>query len=166
MPAAPPALRFRAIVHREIRTMAIWVLAAAAARARLFEAVTPSAPLAEVEDLVHPASRLREQELVSDSSGLGRHRPAGGGTGHSVGHEHDAPEEEWERFAREVAAALDEACTQHRFERLYVFAAPRFLGLLRRHLHASTRGRVALERDLDVTEESAEKIRSRLPDTL
>ena len=146
--------------------MAIWVLAAAAARARIFETVTPSAPLVELEDLVHPASRLREQELVSDSSGLGRHRPAGGGTGHSVGHEHDAPEEEWERFAREVAAALDDACRQNRFERLYVFAAPRFLGLLRRHLHPGTRERVALERDLDVTEENPEKIRSRLPDTL
>ncbi len=139
--------------------MAIWVLAAAAARARFFEAVTPTAPLAEVHDLVHPASRLKEQGLVSDGSGRGR-------VGHSVGHEHDASQEEWERFAREVAGALHRAREQGSYQRLYLLAAPRFLGLLRRHLDAPTRALVAGELDVDASEESAKAIRARLPDSL
>ena len=86
--------------------------------------------------------------------------------GHSVGHEHDASEHERDRFAREVAKALADACRKDRFARLHVLAAPRFLGALREHMDDDTRARLAGEHDVDVTAETAEQIRSRLPEHL
>jgi len=141
--------------------MSVWVVAADASRARFFQAEVPGGPLEEISDLVHPASRAREQGLVSDSPGRGR--GAAGAPGHSVGHEDDARRAEAERFAREVAQALAKARAKGRFNRVHLLAAPRFLGLLRAHLDAQTRTLVASEEDVDVTALSVGDIRARLP---
>jgi protein required for attachment to host cells len=146
--------------------MTVWVLAADASRARFFKADSRLGPLEEVTDLVHPESRLREQGLVSDSPGQGRGRPVAGGPAHTVGHEDDATRVEEERFAREVANALDEARRQGRFDRLHLLCAPRFLGMLRDSLDEHTRKLVVGERDLDVSAMSAGEIRTHLPDRL
>lgn len=146
--------------------MSIWVVTADASRARFFEAQAARGPLQELQDLVHPGSRLHEHDLVSDSPGAGRSRAQGGGVGHSVGHEEDASGEERERFAREVAGALRKAREKGRFQRLHLLAAPRFLGALRAHLDAATRELVASEHDVDVTTETADQLRARLPERL
>ena len=146
--------------------MTIWVLAGDASRARIFETQSRLGELTEVEDLVHPSSRLPEQELVSDSPGMGRTHPPGGGPGHSVGHEEDAAAEERDRFAREVAGVLRKAREGDRFHRLHVLAAPRFLGALRQHLDEATRELVVSEHDVHVITETAAAIRARLPERL
>lgn len=146
--------------------MTVWVLVADASRARIFEAESRLGPIRELHDLVHPASRVREQGLVSDSPGQGRGHALGGGPGHSVGHEHDASRTEEERFAREVAESLARACAKGRFQRLHVLAAPRFLGLLRKRLDGATRALLVSEHDLDLSTSSAEQIRAHLPERL
>ena len=146
--------------------MSIWVVAADASRARFFQTQSSRGPLEELQDLVHPGSRLAEHELVSDRPGAGRGRPQGGGVGHSVGHEQDAVDEERERFARDVAAALREARERGRCQRLHLLAAPRFLGSLRAHLDAATRECVVSEHAVDVTTETPDQLRARLPERL
>ena len=64
--------------------MSIWVVTADASRARFFEAQAGGGPLQELQDLVHPGSRLHEHDLVSDSPGAGRGRSQGGGVGLSL----------------------------------------------------------------------------------
>lgn len=60
---------------------------------------------------------------------LGR-GPSASAAQHFAGHGH-SDEEEQRRFAREVANWLSNAAREFRMERVAVFAAPRFLGLLR-----------------------------------
>ncbi len=140
--------------------MATWVVAADASRARVFVAEKRTGPLVEMQDLVHPESRLKEQELVSDSPGRGR-MPRGG-RGHSMGHEHDAVENEVDRFAREIAAVLARGRESKQFRRLHVLAGPRLLGLLRRHVDAQTLAMMTTHEAI-VTGEDAAAIRARLP---
>lgn len=66
---------------------------------------------------------------ISKSSASAAPHPA------SSGHE---AEEEQHRFSHEVANWLDLARRELGFERACIFAAPRFLGLLRPHIDAST----------------------------
>lgn len=143
--------------------MAVWILAADSSRARLFQADTRTGPIHEVAGMVHPASRLKEQALVSDRAGRD---VAPGGGGHSMGHEHDAEREEMERFAREVGAKLCAGRRAGSFTRLHVLAAPRFLGALRKHLDAQTRAVLISTRDANVTSEEVSAIRARLPKRL
>ena len=46
-----------------------WILVAERSRARIFTLQNRVAPLQELESLVHPQSRLKESELVSDHAG-------------------------------------------------------------------------------------------------
>lgn len=143
--------------------MNVWVVAADSSRARLFQATSRTGPISELEDLVHPASKLKEQGLVTDRAGRD---VAPGGGGHSMGHEHDAEREELERFAREVGGKLCAGRKAGHFGRLHVLAAPRFLGALRKHLDAETRALLVSEQDANVTSEKVDAIRARLPKRL
>jgi protein required for attachment to host cells len=140
--------------------MNVWVLAADSSRARLFQASSRTGTIREVEDMLHPASRLKEQGLVTDRAGRD---VAPGGGGHSIGHEHDAEREELERFAREVGGKLCAGHKARRFDRLHVLAAPRFLGALRKQLDAETRAALISEQNANVTCEEVSAIRARLP---
>ena len=141
--------------------MSVWVLAADSSRARLFQADSRTGAISELEDMVHPASRIKERGLVTDRAG--RDVAPGGGGGHSMGHEDAAEREEIERFAREVGGKLCAARKAGRYRRLHVLAAPRFLGALRKHLDAETRAVLISEQDANVTSEDVAAIRARLP---
>ena len=51
--------------------MSIWVLVADSSKARILSAADRTAPLQEIQDLIFPEGRLREQDLVTDGSGAG-----------------------------------------------------------------------------------------------
>ncbi|MCH7686550.1 MAG: host attachment protein, partial [Planctomycetes bacterium] len=57
--------------------MSIWVLVADRACARIFSPDLHSNELLEIEDFVHPESRLRRQDTVTD--GPGRFEETAGG---------------------------------------------------------------------------------------
>jgi protein required for attachment to host cells len=142
----------------------IWVVAADQVQARLFEAQGARGELAEIEDLVHPQGRLHASEMGSDSPGATHDRF--GQRSHGMGHVVEPKEEEAIRFAKEVCDALEQACSGGRFDRLYVAAAPRFLGSLRSCMAVEVRRRLAGEVSLDLTRQVVEDIRSHLPEFL
>ncbi len=142
-----------------------WVLVADTSRARIFEADKPRGPLSEVETLVHTESRLHEQDLTSDRR-PGRNSGGNGGSGHSMGHEEDPKRQEGIRFAKHVSQYLDSAHNERRFERLYVVAAPSFLGDLRHNIGKPVAGAINGEIPKNVTRLSAGDIRQHLPERL
>ena len=110
---------------------------------------------------MHPESRLREQDLVSDGSGSGR--DSGGQGMHSMGHEKTARQKQAEDFAREVCAELDQLRNQGQLRRIYLVAPPKFLGQLRAAMSKQSAALVAGETDKDLVTHGIDDIRAHLP---
>lgn len=137
------------------------VLVADSARARLFDATSPTAPLHELEDLSNPPARLHEGDLADEQDGV-RHRGATiaaadqyGGSGmrdHRV-----------EEFAAEVCEHLAGAVKRTAADRVYIVAEPQFLGLLRARMDGPLRKRVAAEIARSLAGKAPEEIRRALP---
>ncbi len=141
----------------------IMVVVADASRARVFTADKPAGPLSEIETLSNPEARLHEGDLVSDRGGRDTH---GGGSSHGYGTGNAAKEEAANRFAAEVCRHLERSRTGNAFAKLYVMAAPAFLGLLRKHQSPALRGLISDEISKDLSREGPERIRAQLPEYL
>jgi len=143
--------------------MKIWVIVADASRSRFFTASSPRGELQEIDGRVHVSSREKVQELVSDRSG----RVVNSSTGtHTFGHEKDAARDESERFAREISGLVNQKVDSHECERLYLLAAPAFLGQLRKQLSPASRSAVAHEQAVNLVQAPATDIRNHLPQFL
>jgi len=141
--------------------MSIWVLAADSARARVLKTETNDSEFTELTAMYNPEGRLKENSLVSDSPGS---QSDGGGMGrHAVPPRHSHKRTAAQRFAKEVAHTLETAYENHDYHKLYIVAAPQFLGELRSHLPNKIRQTVVGEYDRNVTTFSAEEIRHVLP---
>lgn len=137
-----------------------WILVADGARARLFRVERPRGPLIEEADFVHPEERLPERELGSDDPG----RAAGpGGRRQALGPDEGRRQHEAQRFAAELAHHLRAGREQGRFRRLYLAAAPHFLGALRRALDEHTAALIVESYDKDLVRHDATDIREHLP---
>ncbi|MGB5736885.1 MAG: host attachment protein [Thiohalocapsa sp.] len=143
--------------------MTIWVIAADNSRARFFTADKSRSPLREVRDLVDPRARLHAGDLVTDREG--RDRRAGSPI-HGVGSDSGVKEESADRFAQQICSELDSARINGAFSKLYIVAAPAFLGMLRKHQTAPLRALVAGEVDKNLAAQDSEAIRGHLPDYL
>ena len=142
--------------------MSILVVVADASRARILSTREDPGELYEVEDLVHPESRQREQDLVaegmgSDSGGYGRQL---------MGHENAAHEREADIFAKELCDLIDKRRQHEKLRRVYLVAAPHFLGLLRARLSKQCTSLVSDEVAKNLVTHSLEDIRSHLPKRL
>jgi protein required for attachment to host cells len=143
--------------------MSILVVVADSSRARILSAEDRRGRLQEVKDLVHPEARLREQELVADGVGAG----TGNGNGsHSMGHEKDAHQRHAELFARELCQELGQTSQDNEVHKIYLVAAPRFLGLMRSGLNKNCSNKVVGELDKNLVAQSIEVIRDHLPKVL
>jgi protein required for attachment to host cells len=142
----------------------IWVLAANGARATIYSADSPLAPLVEVASLQHPEARMKEMELTTDRPG--RTFDSFGKGRHAKSSEVGPKQTEEIRFAHEVASRLEQGRVEHSFERLVVVAAPAFLGHLRDSMSAPLASAVSLEIDKDYTALRADELRSHLPERL
>ena len=142
----------------------IGVLVCNHSRARLFQANT-LAFINELSDQVNPAARLREQDLATDRPGAYR---GGGpeGQAHVESHRASQHDKASEKFARDLAATLDQAIDSHGLEKLYVIAEPRMLGLLRHALSDKAKGLVTEELAKDIVAHTTMQIRDVLPDRL
>ncbi len=124
-----------------------WILAADSSRARIFEEMDEEHHLLEVQDFANPAGHAQDQELLTDKPER-RKVPQG-----AIGSAHDGEaavspvEHENIRFSREIGDYLERARSQQRFDRLYVIAAPKFLGLLRQNL--SKESQKLIEEEID-----------------
>lgn len=143
--------------------MNTWVLVADTYRARLFGVERPAGPLQELRDLASPEARLHEGDLVSDKGGRDRNPKVGGhGLGEGSNHKQDLAD----RFAQEVCDLLESARVAGELSKLYVIAAPAFLGLLRKHQSAPLRQLVVTEIDKSLAAQDAASIRKHLPEYL
>jgi len=141
-----------------------WIMVAERSRARVFTLANRMAPLEELEDMVHPQSRFKESELVSDHAGK---MPDKGQPGvHAAPSATAAKEKEAEAFAQWLCQWLEQAFAEHRLTRLAIIAPPDFLGLLRQRMSVSLRASVVAEVAKNLATASAEQIREHLPGSL
>ncbi len=126
-----------------------WIVTADAGRARFLQVAGRDEALTEIEDLSNPQGRLHNREINTDAAGRfrGNDRPGG----HSSDDENRAVDHHSELFAKRIGAFLDKARNEHRFDRLYLVAAPKFLGLLRKELGKETEKLVVDELDKDLS---------------
>ncbi len=141
-----------------------WVLAADSSQAKILRADNRVGPLVAIEELEHPESRKRDTELYSDEPG--RAFDSAGHGRHAMENEVDAKKEESIRFAKSLCEKLRQAANDKAFDKLYILAAPAFLGELRDCLDDHVKSLVAGEVAKDVVKQSPEEIRKKLPDFL
>jgi protein required for attachment to host cells len=110
-----------------------WIVVANASRATIYNYTSSKnkPELTVVEELIHPDSRKKDSELVSDREG--EYRAAGG---HGNFNEASDPHQyEAVVFARELSQKLEQAKSSQQYQALILVAAPRFMGLLRQSLN-------------------------------
>ena len=144
--------------------MSICVVVADSSRARVLIADSDSSPLVDYKDLVHPESRLREQDLVSDGSGS--EGDSGGYGRHSMGHEKTAQQKQAADFAHELGRELERVRAEGGLFRIYLVAPPKFLGHLRSAINKQCTALVSGEIGKDLVKHSIEDIRAHLPGRL
>jgi protein required for attachment to host cells len=115
-----------------------WIIAADSSRARFLQ-VADRERLVEIESLLNPDGRLQDRELTTDANPR-LHGPGG----LSAREEPSAVEHTVEMFSKRIGDYLEKARTDHRYDRLYLVAPPKFLGVLRKKLGKEV-GKLVLE---------------------
>ncbi|MCU0929981.1 MAG: host attachment protein [Burkholderiaceae bacterium] len=140
----------------------LWIVTANAARARLYERHADGG-LAELADLVHPQSRQSGRDLAADRPGRSELDLGDQKHGRTA---YEPPtgvhEKEHERFARELAAHLDDAVAGARCQALVLLVAPAFLGELRQRLSDATAKAVRVSEAVDLTALPPHELRNRV----
>jgi protein required for attachment to host cells len=127
-----------------------WIVAADSSRARVFEIAEPGRRLREVEEFNHPEGRANNREINAEPDGRFFSR-GGGPAGHTTGHKEAPVDHENEMFSKRLARYLDKARVEHRYDKLYLIAAPGFLGLMRENLSKEVRKLTAEEINKDLS---------------
>jgi protein required for attachment to host cells len=140
-----------------------WILFADASNARLYQSQGRARKLTLLRELSHPESRAREMDLVSDQPGRVKQsrsaaRPAMESTPHK--------KVEADRFARELADALERGLDEGAYDRLILVAPPEFLGRLRRQLGERVSARIVAEVEKDYLHLEPRELRERLQEQL
>lgn len=137
---------------------ATWILVADASRARLFSVGKALEPLREISSFDRPGARAKTRDLLAGS------QCSGNGSGDLECAE--PRRNEALTFARELTEHLRLSRVQGLFDRLYIAAAPAFLGLLRARLDSPTAQLVVNEVSKDLTQLAPDAIRKHLPERL
>jgi protein required for attachment to host cells len=116
-----------------------WLVVANASRARVLEGSDKPGVYAHVADLVHPQSRQKGIDLADDRPGHMPGMAAHGPGGSAYDPRTAAREREHDRFAREVAATLNDGVAGGRCAGLVLVASNPFLGHLKEHLSEQAR---------------------------
>jgi len=145
-------------------TVETLVLIGDAAGARLF-AAHRAAPWQLLSSFDHPRGAAHARDILTDRPGR-VHQSVGDGRRSGADPKTSAHEVEGQVFARELAAALDEAVTARRPHRVVLVAAPRFLGLLREALSKPVSALVGASLDHDLTAVPEQELPTRLADLL
>ncbi|MCB9707211.1 MAG: host attachment protein [Myxococcales bacterium] len=137
-----------------------WILVAHRAGARVLESHGPAHALTVVRELDHPEGRLKAQEIDADRPGQSHYSSLHGP--HPQATEQDATDKVADDFAKELATILDEARIHHRYGRLVLVAAPRFLGKLRDALPHPTASLVVASVDKNIPDAEPATVRTLL----
>lgn len=128
-----------------------WIMVANASQAKLFANHGPKKGLQLVKELVHPESREKAANLVSDRVG----NYAGSG---SYAQPTDPKHHEAERFALELAHELEHGRVNNAYERLILIASTPFMGLLNGRLSQQVRQRISESINKDYTHVPAREL--------
>jgi protein required for attachment to host cells len=134
-----------------------WIVSGDAARARILQ-VTGRNQLEEVEHFSNPEGRMHDRDLATD--GQPRFNGASGGPA-SDREEMGRAEIEAAKFSKQIGRYLDQARMKNLYDRLYLVAPPRFLGMMRKELGKEVE---KLVRD-DLDEALSRKVREGAPDS-
>ncbi len=137
-----------------------WILVADSSRAKLFNADKALAPLQEIASFSHPESRAKTQDLISDRQGRSSNNSR------SLDHDVEPKRQEAIYFAKQLSEHLKSGRIRGLFHKLYIAAAPSFLGLLREKMDSHTAQLVAGEINKDLTQLDSATIRHHLPERL
>ena len=149
--------------------MRVRIVVADQSEADIYELEQHGAAPQLVQRLEDPDAHLHDRDLKSDRPGrVFDHAAAPGGrrgavAHHATGGERNPRKVEARRFARRIAAALDEARREHRYDRLVIMAPPAFLGLLREEMPAAVHAIVTAEVGKDLVHEPPDSLRGHLP---
>ena len=141
--------------------MSICIVVADSSKARILSAHNGSSALQEDSDFIHSESRQREQDLVAGETGSGV--DSGGYGKHSMGHEKAAHQKHAEIFADELCSEIEKLRENTDLRKIYLVAAPKFLGLLRASLTKQCDELLVGEVNKDLVTHSIEDIRAHLP---
>jgi protein required for attachment to host cells len=136
-----------------------WILVADASRAQIFAHEKTGEGLSLVREFQHPESRLKASEIASDRAG--RQESKGTGRGSMV-ERADPKKYEAERFAIELAHALEQGRAAGIYQKLVLVAPAHFIGLLHQHLSAHARALVGTNIEKDYTQLPAVELMSSL----
>lgn len=125
-----------------------WIVAADSTRARIFE-MDADQHLKEIDDLSNSASRMANREIDTDA--YGRFSAKGQFQAHTDEPDVSAVKYADEQFSKQVSKYLEKARNEHRYDKLCVFAAPAFLGMIRQHLSKEVMKLVESESDKDIS---------------
>ena len=143
-----------------------WIVTADEGRARIFAESDPGKPLQEIDAMVHTGARMRTMDKVSDrlspkAAGASRHSTGGATPTNQYEPQQTPQEREAEFFAKTVAGYLLKAWQAGQFHKLELFAAPKFLGVLRMVLDPQLKALVTHEASKDYTSLNAHQLRER-----
>jgi protein required for attachment to host cells len=127
-----------------------WILSADASRARIFEVQPAEQHLVEIEDFVNPEGRMQNRDIDSDQEGRYYSKGLAQKQAHSAA-EMQGVDHETELFSKELGRYLDKARNDHRYDRLYLIAPPKLLGMLRNNLDKEVQKLVTEELDKDLS---------------
>lgn len=147
-----------------------WLVVADATRARLFQYDGFGTPLLLLKELVHPASRAKIHDLVTDRPGRVAQAHVGPHPGHGsrsgMEPEFSPKHQEQEQFARQILAELDHGLATNLYGRLILVANPEFLGMLRRSASNEVLKHTVASLDKDYTTLPATNLEERLASIL
>ncbi len=142
----------------------IWILAAGNAEAVIYASSGGKDSLCEYERFDHPEARLHDRELTSDLPG--RTYDSSGQGRHAMEQALDPKKNEGLTFAKQLADYLHHACSTGTCSKLYVAAAPAFLGVLREHYSTPVQKALALELNSNLVPLKADELRAYFPEYL
>jgi protein required for attachment to host cells len=132
-----------------MRHLTIWYVVADGGRARFVQRRDGDGPFITGQEIESAAIHRASHELGTDRPG--RTYESAASATHAVQPREDLHAAAKKTFAHEVAAALNEAGSLEKFDRLVLVAPVRFLGELRTALDPATQRRVAAELQKDLT---------------
>lgn len=137
-----------------------WILVANACQARIYSRNGIRQELALVKEMMHPESRMKNSELVSDRAGY----MPGVGNGHgSKQPPSDPKQNEALHFAQELAQTLNQGRCSQQFERIILVAPPAFMGLLGEKIDVQTAKLVTEKLGKDYTQSTEKELVGYLP---
>jgi len=136
-----------------------WILVANASLAKLYANLGPNKGLTLVKELIHPESRQKNAQLVTDRAG----NMAGLGNGQGSRQPQTIPKDhEAKVFAQEIAQELYRGRAKNAFGRAILMAPPGFMGMLNAELDNPTAQLITDRFDKDYTKTPEPQLREHL----